>query len=111
MKNKINIVKDITPEIMPNIDIIAGIVTTLLYDLLPYNKPIWILNTPFRLQEDMTDNSLSRIINWNDLSNIDEIYHEDIKKNISIDKKFFSYGGPVSAIINEIQAFTHQIEF
>jgi hypothetical protein len=104
-ENKINIVKDITPEIMSNIDIIAGTMTTLLYDLLPYNKPIWILKTPFRLQEDMVDNGLARMINWNDLDNINEIYCKDIKKNISIDKKIFSFGKSVSDVINEMQGF------
>jgi hypothetical protein len=64
-------IKNITPAAMSNIDIVAGTMTTLLYDLLPYGKPIWIFETPFKLQQDMVDNGLARLISYDDLDNID----------------------------------------
>ncbi len=90
IENKLILIKKITPEIMSNIDIVAGTMTTLLYDLLPYNKPIWILETPFKLQEDMVECGLARKITWGDLSDIDEIYNKDTQRSICIENDSFS---------------------
>jgi len=90
VESKLILIHEITPETMSNIDIVAGTMTTLLYDLLPYGKPIWILETPFKLQEDMVEFNLARKIKWSDLSNIDEIYSQDIRKNTYVDSDFFS---------------------
>ncbi len=90
IESKLILIKKITPEIMSNIDIVAGTMTTLLYDLLPYNKPIWILETPFKLQEDMVECGLARKITWGDLSDIDEIYNKDTQRSICIENDSFS---------------------
>lgn len=100
--HKLEVVHEITPELMSNIDIVVGTMTTLLYDLLPYNKPVWILETPFKLQYDMVENGLARFISWSDMNDIDKIYDYDLAKNININERRFSYGRPASDVIFNI---------
>jgi len=87
--DKLTMLYEINPAIMANIDIVAGTMTTLLYDLLPYNKPTWILETPYRFHDDMAENGLAHIFTWNDLERIDIIYNEDMKKHININGAYF----------------------
>jgi len=84
-REKIRIVEKITPEAMAEIDIIAGTQTTLIFDLLGYQKPVWILDTPFRLLYDMVDDGLARLVTYEDMSRIHEIYQEDMARQISVD--------------------------
>ena len=99
--NNLILVGEITPEIMASIDIVAGTMTTLLYDLLPYNKPIWILETPFRLQYDMVDNGLARLFCWDDIENIGEIYGDDFQQKWGGNIEYHSGSLPiVDAVIS-----------
>ena len=79
-KDKIEVVDALTPETMAEIDVIAGTQTTLLFDLLPYNKPTWILETSFRLMYDMVEDGFARLITEGDMQRIDEIFEEEISK-------------------------------
>ena len=79
-KDKIEIIDVITPETIAEIDVIAGTQTTLLFDLLPYNKPIWILESSFRLMYDMVEDGFARLITESDMQRIDEIFEEEISK-------------------------------
>ena len=100
-KDKLEIINDITPEKMAEVDIIAGTQTTLLFDLLPYNKPIWILETSFRLMYDMIEDGFARLITESDMQRIDEIFEKEIKKEKTVDKVFFYGGVPmIDAISN-----------
>ena len=88
---------------MSNIDIVAGTQTTLLYDLLLYHKPLWILETPFKLQEDMIEYGLARKITLKDLNSIDKIYNSEIKTNRCMDSGYVEGSKSVSDVINAIE--------
>tara|TARA_B110001450_G_scaffold207151_1_gene197437 strand:- start:888 stop:2414 length:1527 start_codon:yes stop_codon:yes gene_type:complete len=95
-KEKIDILESITPETMAEIDVIAGTQTTLLFDLLPYKKPVWILDTPFRLLHDMVNDGLARLITDDDMPRIQEIFAEDIGKENVVDLANFT--GEIPAV-------------
>ena len=102
IENKLIIVRKITPSVMCSVDIVAGTMTTLLYDLLAYGKPIWILETPFKLQEDMVENGLARLISWNDLDDIITIYNKDMNSNKEVDIEYLNGDTPLEKAIDEI---------
>lgn len=89
-ENDVQIIENITPEIMAEMDVIAGTQTALLFDLLPYNKPVWILDTPFRLMYDMVEDGFARLITKEDMQRIDEIFEEEVGKERSVDVAYFS---------------------
>jgi hypothetical protein len=99
--DKIEIVETISPEIMAEVDVIAGTQTTLLFDLLPYNKPVWILETCFRLMYDMVEDGFARLIKEEDMGRIDEIYQEEIMQKRTIDSTYISGNKPVPEAIEE----------
>lgn len=104
---KLKIVYDITPDIMSDIGIVAGTQTTLLYDLLPYNKPVWILDTPFHLLYDMVEDNLARLVTMENMDDIDDIYELDIKKGCNINAADISGVKPVEeAILEYLQTGT-----
>ena len=104
-KDKIEIIDVITPETIAEIDVIAGTQTTLLFDLLPYNKPIWILESSFRLMYDMVEDGFARLITESDMQRIDEIFEEEITKEIMIDAEYFFARTPVvDAVTNYLHA-------
>jgi len=104
-KDKIEIIDVLTAETMAEIDVIAGTMTTLLFDLLPYNKPIWILESSFRLMYDMVEDGFARLITESDMQRIDEIFEEEISKEKMVDAEYFFARTPVvDAITNYLHA-------
>ncbi|WP_028588074.1 hypothetical protein [Desulfocurvus vexinensis] len=63
-------VRDITDELMAEINVVAGGMTTLLYDLLPYGKHTWVFETEFRLLDDMVQDGLAEKIRCEDLDTL-----------------------------------------
>lgn len=61
---------DITDELMAEVNIVAGGMTTLLYDLLPYGKHTWVFDTEFRLLDDMVQDGLAMKIRLDELENM-----------------------------------------
>lgn len=72
--DKITIVYSITPEFMQTIDIVVGTMTTLVYQLLPYNKIIWILDTEYRYLEHLVEEGLAQKVKYEDLDGLEEHY-------------------------------------
>lgn len=52
---------------LDRIDIVAGTMTTLLYELLPCRKIVWYLDTAFRHLEDLVDEGLAHRIFLDDI--------------------------------------------
>ena len=100
--NKIHIVHDITPLIMKKIDIVAGSMTTLLFDLLPYKKPTWVFDTSFRLLYDMVEEGMARLITEDDMKNINNIFFYDIKKVSNIDLEYVSGETSITSIVKDM---------
>lgn len=76
---KVILVDHITPELMAEIGVIAGSMSTLLFDLIGYGKPIWILESKFQLRYDMVASDLARLFRFSDLNVLETIYRHDIK--------------------------------
>ena len=57
----------ITDEFMAEINIVAGSMTTLLFDLLPYGKETWVFETDYRLLDDLVDSGYARHVSLDDL--------------------------------------------
>jgi hypothetical protein len=49
-------------ELLSKIDIVAGTMTTLVYELLPAGKIIWYLDTPYRHLQDLVEEGLAHCI-------------------------------------------------
>ena len=54
---------------LAKIDIVAGTMTTLVYELLPANKIIWYLDTPYRHLFDLVEEGYAHLISLEDLPN------------------------------------------
>jgi hypothetical protein len=86
-EDKIKIVHEITPGFLNKIDIVAGTMTTLIYQLLPYHKIIWVLETEYRYLDDLVEDGYARKVRYEDLERLDESYFT--RTEIEIDY-FFS---------------------
>ena len=71
---KLTIMKEITLSAMENIDIVAGTASTLVYQLLPYGKITWVLETDYRYMEDLVEVGYAHLVRYEDLETLDEIY-------------------------------------
>ena len=105
-ENKIHIINDITPSIMEKIDIVAGSMTTLLFDLLPYKKPTRVFDTSFKLLYDMVEADMARLITEADMADIDNIYIHDMKKRSTIDLEYVSGETSIVDIVKDILTST-----
>jgi hypothetical protein len=73
-RDKLKIADRIDETFMQGIDIIAGTMTTLVYELLPYNKITWVLETEYRHLEDLAEEGYAHRIRYEELENLDEQY-------------------------------------
>jgi len=69
---RLHIVNEIDAELIKNVDIVAGTMTTLVYELLPYSKIIWIFDTEYRHLEDLVEDGLAHKVRYEDLEKLDE---------------------------------------
>ena len=70
--DSIIIVEEITNDLMDKIDIIAGSMTSLVSQLLPYNKIIWVLETEYRFLENLVEEGYAHKICYEDIDKLDE---------------------------------------
>lgn len=54
-------------ELLSKIDIVAGTMTTMIYELLPAGKIVWYLDTPYRHLFDLVDERLAHRIRIEDI--------------------------------------------
>lgn len=76
-EDQLIIVKEITDEVMSKIDIVAGTYSTVIFDLLPYLKEIWILETKFVFWDCLVEKGVANKIRLHHLK-------EDISKSNNI---------------------------
>jgi len=72
--SKVTIVTKLDGEFMKGIDIVAGTMTTLIFELLPFNKIVWILETEYRHLEDLVESGLAHKVRYQDLGALDDHY-------------------------------------
>ena len=66
-REKLEIIPKLNTAALAEIDIIAGTMTTLIYEMLPCNKIVWILETEFRHLFDLVDEGIAHLIRLDDL--------------------------------------------
>lgn len=62
------IAHDVDDALMEQVDIVAGTMTTLLYELLPYGKVVWIFDTEHKHLEDLVEDGLAHKVRLEDLA-------------------------------------------
>jgi len=68
--DRLVIVEEVDDAVMEQVDIVAGMMTTLIYELLPYGKIVWIFDTEYRHLEDLVEDGLAHKVRLEDLSNL-----------------------------------------
>jgi len=67
-RERLTVVANLDDVTLQKIDIVAGTMTTLIYELLPCNKIVWILETEYRFLEDLTEEGLAELVHLEDIS-------------------------------------------
>ena len=65
---------NLSPDLAAKVDLVCGTSTTYLYDLLPLQRPIWILNTSHELRSEMLHAGIAESFTFSDFNNIWEKY-------------------------------------
>lgn len=71
--NSIKIVNQITPDVMKSIKIIAGTMSTLVYQLIPYKKIIWVLDTEYSYLQHLVDEGMAHKIRLEDIKQLNKM--------------------------------------
>lgn len=82
---KLRVLFKLDSESMKEIDIIAGTMTTLIYELLPFQKIVWILDTEYKHLEDLVEEGYAHKVRYEDIGNLDEGYF----KKTEVDAAYF----------------------
>lgn len=93
---------DISDELMAEINIVAGGMTTLLYDLLPYGKHTWVFDTEFRLLDDLVEDGFAVKLRFEDMDDMPAPERADVP----IDKEHLFRSTPLREVLNR-HVLTH----
>ena len=66
-RQQLKLAAKLDADTMQEIDIVAGTMTTLIYEMLPYNKVVWVLDTEFRHLFDLVEEGMAHLIRLDDL--------------------------------------------
>lgn len=67
-QEKVQLVRGpLNDELLTKIDIVAGTMTTMIYELLPAGKIVWYLDTPYRHLQDLVEEGLAHHIYLEDI--------------------------------------------
>lgn len=72
--SKIKIVHNLTPEFMQQISIVAGSMSTLIFQLFPYKKIIWVFDTEYKYMDDLVELGYAHKIKFEELEKLDKKY-------------------------------------
>lgn len=71
---KLKVAKDsLDKDFLSKIDIVAGSMTTMIYELLPTGKIFWYLDTPYRHLQDLVDENFAHTIRLGDIKPASEM--------------------------------------
>ena len=73
-RERLTIIPKLDETALAEIDIVAGTMTTLLYELLPCNKVIWVLDTEFHHLDDLVEEGFARRVRLEDLEKLDDSF-------------------------------------
>lgn len=72
-RDRVKIVHRLTPGFMGRVDVVAGTMSTLVYQLIPFGKATWLLETDHRGYLDhLADEGYVRRIRYDDLDKLEE---------------------------------------
>jgi hypothetical protein len=66
----LQILEQVDENSMSKIDVVAGTFTTLLYDLMIYNKPLWILDTESKFLDELIGEDLAYKITFENVRDL-----------------------------------------
>ena len=69
-RDRLTVVTNLDEATLGKIDVVAGTMTTLIYELLPYNKIVWIFETEYRHLEDLVEEGLAHKVRYEDLGTL-----------------------------------------
>ena len=69
-RDRLTVVTNLDQATLGKIDVVAGTMTTLIYELLPYNKIVWIFETEYRHLEDLVEEGLAHKVRYEDLETL-----------------------------------------
>ncbi|KAB8036810.1 hypothetical protein GCL60_13275 [Silvanigrella paludirubra] len=88
LNTNFTIIKDINPELMAEIDVVAGSMTTLIFDLMIYKKPIWIFDLGYSsFLNDIIENKTATLVNLD--NDFIDLYERSIKNGINYDIDYY----------------------
>ena len=73
-RERLTIMPKLDEAALAEIDIVAGTMTTLLYELLPCNKVIWVLDTEFHHLDDLVEEHFAVRVRLADLDKLDDSF-------------------------------------
>lgn len=74
VRQRLAIVEKIDARVMRDIDVVAGTMTTLVYELLPFRKATWIFDVEYKHLEDLVEQGLAYKVRYEDLATLDQRY-------------------------------------
>lgn len=86
-RRRLIVVESITAELMKDIDIVAGSMTNMIYELLPYNKIMWIFEEESKHLYDLVEQGYAHHLK---LEDIEDLKNGLFKRTVVDDSYLFS---------------------
>jgi hypothetical protein len=74
IRERLTIVTNLDEATLQNIDIVAGTMTSLIYELLPCRKIVWIFETEYRHLEDLVEEGWARKVRYENVETLDDTF-------------------------------------
>lgn len=101
-RREIEITAKLDADIVQEIDIVAGTMTTLIYEMLPYNKIIWVLETEFRHLFDLIEEDLAHLIRLSDLRVPEQMPPEKLRRTCVPRERLFGAESLADTLRNHV---------
>ncbi len=74
----VELVETLDQSILDGVAIIAGVKTSLLYDMLFLDRPLWIFHSSYHYLDEVMQIPKVKVVKPEDLNNIDDIYQQSL---------------------------------
>jgi hypothetical protein len=81
-RERLTVVSELNEATLQKIDIVAGTMTTLIYELLPCDKIIWIFETEYRHLDDLVEEGLAHKVRYENLANLDKNFFTPTRASV-----------------------------
>jgi hypothetical protein len=97
--DRLVIAEEVDDELMEQVDIVAGTMTTLIYELLPYGKIVWIFDTEYKHLEDLVEDGLAHKVRLEDLAALGPSFFRPTHVDAA---SFFNPASPRAIIVRHV---------